>query len=83
MWLHLLFNTIIPFTILVAMNMSIYKKLVSVSLEQYYGRSLFIILYLDLQLTFPLDSKWECALETDSHRQLPLIPAADQEQAGE
>ena len=37
MWLHLLFNTIIPFTILFAMNMSIYKKLVLVSSEQYYG----------------------------------------------
>ena len=31
MWLHLLFNTIFPFIILVAMNMSIYRKLVSVS----------------------------------------------------
>ena len=31
MWLHLLFNTIFPFIILVAMNLSIYRKLVSVS----------------------------------------------------
>ena len=31
MWLHLLFNTIIPFSILVITNLSIYRKLVSVS----------------------------------------------------
>merc|ERR1739838_69375 len=29
MWLHLLFNTIIPFTILLTLNTSIYKRLVS------------------------------------------------------
>ena len=31
MWLHLLFNTIIPFIILLSMNTAIYRKLVSVS----------------------------------------------------
>ena len=33
MWLHLLFNTIIPFIILLSMNTAIYRKLVSVSFE--------------------------------------------------
>ena len=30
MWLHLLFNTILPFIVLVTMNTAIYRKLVSV-----------------------------------------------------
>ena len=32
MWLHLLFNTILPFIVLVTMNTAIYRKLVSVKM---------------------------------------------------
>ena len=42
MWLHLLFNTIIPFIILLSMNTAIYRKLVSVSTAAQCDRLIII-----------------------------------------
>ena len=41
MWLHLLFNTIIPFVVLVVMNTAIYRKLVSVGIHPYFPYEAF------------------------------------------
>ena len=42
LWLHLLFNTIIPFIILLSMNTAIYRKLVSVSTAAQCDRLIII-----------------------------------------